>query len=234
MEGLWAIWRPPRHGYIPGAELLGLCFSGPCGRAMCAGRGKETDWVTGHFCTRLAGLGPIVNLVELLNPLPRWPRAYFTCIVFVFIYPSTVLFLFFSLQRLPHVSLRLIFSKDLSGGRHKYSALKIHTNQTISLCRLHILVSNRWNELTRQSLHTLSSLENLKIVSFMIHIVFYKDTLSRWVFLSSVPCLLKKKKAEKKHFHKIVFSVVLSVVQFLGPIKAVCLSNKRWNQHRTG
>ena len=83
------------------------------------------------------------------NPLLRSPRVRPPCFVFVFIYPSAaVLFPFISLQRLHRRSL-FDFLKRFKPcqwrrtGSHKYSALKIHTNQTISLCRLHILVTRR-------------------------------------------------------------------------------------------
>lgn len=171
---------------------------------MCAGRGKETDWVTGHFCTRLPGLGPIVNLVELLSPLPRWPRAYFTCIVFVFIYLSIVLFPFSPCKGYTMFHFVWFFSKDLSGGRHKYSALKIHTNQTISLCRLHILVSNRWNELTRQSLHTLFHHWRIwKQCPAWYTLCSTRTLYPDGYFLSKVyPALLQKTKKKKKRKKK--------------------------------
>lgn len=70
--------------------------------------------------------------------------------------------------------------------------------------------------------------------------MIYRVSTQMHIFGQSVPCPIAKKEKERekksktKHSHKIVFRVVLSVVGFLGPIKAVCLSNKRWNQHRTG
>lgn len=68
----------------------------------------------------------------------------------------------------------------------------------------------------------------------MRYILLHNDATSRWVFLSKVYPDPTEKRKENKTLLQNSFKCVLSVAWLLGPIKAVYLLNKRWNQHRTG
>lgn len=147
--------RPPRR-LIPDAGSLGMCFP-VSWRAlwespMCEeGRKGWAEQGGRHFCNGFPLSSSHFNLVEYWNPLLRWPHACLPALsLFYLSFHSTVFFIS-SVEAAPCFPV-FDFLKRLKqrwwwcwAGRHKYSGLKIRTNQTVSLRRLHTLVSNRWN-----------------------------------------------------------------------------------------